>query len=180
MWQYIVYICITLYIYIYIYIYLFSLPLKCFEHQSVQFSHSVMSDSATPWTAARQASLSITSSQSLLKLMSIQPWLMPSDHLILFIPFSSCLQSFFCSGVKSLLMIVKEESEKVGLKLNIQKTKIVASGPITSWQIDGEQWKQWLTLFFWTPNSRQVVIAAMKLKDAYSLEGKLWPTQIAY
>ena len=74
--------------------------------------------------------------------------------------------------LKSLLMKVKEESEKVGLKLNIQKTKIMASGPITSWQI-GNQWKQWLTLFFWAPNSLQMVIAAMKLKDADSLEGKL-------
>ena len=67
-------------------------------------------------------------------------------------------------------MKVKEESEKVGLKLNIQKSKIMASGPITSWQIDG---KQWLTLFSWAPKSLQMVIAAMKLKDAYSLEGKL-------
>ena len=67
--------------------------------------------------------------------------------------------------LKSLLMKVKEESEKVGLKLNIQKTKIKASGPITSWQIDGKQWKQWLTLFFWAPKSLQMVIAAMKLKD---------------
>ena len=76
--------------------------------------------------------------------------------------------------LKNLLKKVKEESEKVGLKLNIQKTKIIASGPITSWQIDGETVdKQWLTLFFWTPNSPQMVIAAMKLKDAYSLEGKL-------
>ena len=72
--------------------------------------------------------------------------------------------------LKSLLMKVKEESEKVVLKLNIQKTKIMASGPITSWQIDGEQWKQWLTLFFGAPKSLQMVIAAMKLKDAYSLE----------
>ena len=70
----------------------------------------------------------------------------------------------------SLLMKVKEESEKVGLKLNIQKTMIMASGPITSWQIDG---KQWLTLFFWAPKSLQMVIAAMKLKDGYSLEEKL-------
>ena len=75
--------------------------------------------------------------------------------------------------LKSLLMKVKEESEKVGLKLNIQKTKIMASGPITSWEIDGKQWKQWLTFFFWAPKSLQMVIAAMKLKDAYSLEGKL-------
>ena len=75
--------------------------------------------------------------------------------------------------LKSLLMKVKEESEKVGLKLNIQKTKIMASGPITSWEIDGKQWKQWLTLFFWAPKSLQMVIAAMKLKDAYCLEEKL-------
>ena len=66
--------------------------------------------------------------------------------------------------LKSLLMKVKEESEKVGLKLNIQKMKIMASGPITSWEIDGKQWEQWLTLFFWAPKSLQMVIAAMKLK----------------
>ena len=70
-------------------------------------------------------------------------------------------------------MKVKVESEKVGLKLNIQKTKIMASGPITSWEVDGKQWKQWQTLFFWAPKSLQMVIAAMKLKDAYPLEGKL-------
>ena len=75
--------------------------------------------------------------------------------------------------LKSFLMKVKEESEKVGLKLNMQKAKIMASGPITSWEIDGKQWKQWLTLFFWTPKSLQMVIAAMKLKDAHSLEAKL-------
>ena len=74
--------------------------------------------------------------------------------------------------LKSLLMKVKEDSEKVGLKLNIQKTKIMASGPITSWEIDGET-GNWLTLFFWAPKSLQMVIAAMKLKDTYSLEGKL-------
>ena len=78
--------------------------------------------------------------------------------------------------LESLLMKVKEEREKVGLKLNIQKTKIMASGPITSWEIDGKQWKQYQTLFFWAPKSLQMVIAAMKLKDAYSLEGKLWST----
>ena len=72
--------------------------------------------------------------------------------------------------LKSLLLNVKEESEKVGLKLNIQKSKIMASGPITSWQIDG---KQWLTVFFWAPKSLQMVTAAKKLKDAYPLEGKL-------
>ena len=75
--------------------------------------------------------------------------------------------------LKSLLMKVKEESEKVGLKLNIQKTKIMASGPITSWQIDEGKWEQWVTLFFWAPKSPQMVITAMKLKDACSLEGKL-------
>ena len=75
--------------------------------------------------------------------------------------------------LKSVLMKVKVESENVGLKVNIQKTKIMASGPITSWGIDGEQWKQWLTLFFWAPKSLQMVIEAMKLKDTYSLEGKL-------
>ena len=73
------------------------------------------------------------------------------------------------------LLKVKEESEKVGLKLNIQKTKIMASGPITSWQI-GKQWKQWKALFWGAPKSLQMVIAAMKFKDVYSLEGKLWPT----
>ena len=78
--------------------------------------------------------------------------------------------------LKSLLMKVKEESEKVGLKLNIQKTKITASGPITSWEIDEKQWKQCQTLFFWTPKSLQMVTAAMKLKDAYSLEGNVRPT----
>ena len=75
--------------------------------------------------------------------------------------------------LKSLLMKVKEENGKVGLKLNIQKTKIMASSPITSWQIDGEQWKQWLILFWGAPNSLQMVTAAMKLKDTFSLEGKL-------
>ena len=75
--------------------------------------------------------------------------------------------------LKSLLMIVKEESEKSGLKLNIQKIKIMASGPITSWQIMGRQWKQWLTLFSWAPKSLQMVTAAMKFKDACSLEEKL-------
>ena len=75
--------------------------------------------------------------------------------------------------LKSLLMKVKEESEKVGLKLNIQKTKIMASDSITSWQMMGKQWKRCQTLFFWAPKSLQMVIAGMNLKDAYSLEGKL-------
>ena len=70
-------------------------------------------------------------------------------------------------------MKVKEESEKVGLKLNIQKTKIMASGPITSWNIDGETVETVSDFILWTPKSLQMVTAAMKLKDAYSLEGKL-------
>ena len=82
--------------------------------------------------------------------------------------------------LKNLLMKVKEESEKVGLKLNIQKMKIMASGPITSGQIDGETVEPVSDFIFWAPKSLQMVIAAMKLKDAYSLEGKLWPTYIAY
>ena len=75
--------------------------------------------------------------------------------------------------LKSLLMKVKEESEKVGLKLNIQKTKMMASGPITSWEIDGETVETVSDYFFGAPKSLQMVIAAMKLKDAYSLEEKL-------
>ena len=78
--------------------------------------------------------------------------------------------------LKSLLMKVKEESEKLGLKLNIQKMKIMASGLITSWEIDGETVEHSQTLFSGAPKSLQVVIAAMRLKDAYSLEGNLCPT----
>ena len=78
--------------------------------------------------------------------------------------------------LKSLLMKVKEESEKVGLKLNIHKTKTMASGPMTSWQIDRETMETVINYFFWTPKSLQMVTAGMKLKDAYSLEGKLLPT----
>ena len=81
--------------------------------------------------------------------------------------------------LKSLLMKMKEESEKVGLKLNIQKTKIIAYGPITSWQIDGERVETVATVadfIFLDSKSLQIVIAAMKLKDACTLEGKLWPT----
>ena len=78
--------------------------------------------------------------------------------------------------LKSLLMKVKEESEKAGLKFNIQKTKFMASGPITSWQIDGEAVETVSDFIFLGSKSLQMVTAAMKLKDAYSLEGKLWPT----
>ena len=78
--------------------------------------------------------------------------------------------------LKSLLMKVKEESTKVGLKLNIQKTKIMASGPITSWQIDGESVDTVADFIFWAPKSLQMVTAAVKWKDTYSSEGKLWLT----
>ena len=78
--------------------------------------------------------------------------------------------------MKTLLMKVKEESEKVGLKLNIQKTKIMASGPITSWQIYGETVQTVADFIFGAPKSLQMVIAAMELKDSYSLKGNLWPT----
>ena len=78
--------------------------------------------------------------------------------------------------LKSLLMKVEEESEKVGLNLCIQKTKIMASSPITSWEIDGETVETVSDFLFWAPKSLQMVSAAMKIKDAYSLEGKLWPT----
>ena len=78
--------------------------------------------------------------------------------------------------LKSLLMRMKEESDKAGLKLNIQKTKIMASGPITSWQIDDKTEETVSDFIFWAPKSLQMVTAAMKWKDAYSLEGKLWPT----
>ena len=74
------------------------------------------------------------------------------------------------------MMKVKEDSEKVGLKLNIQKTKIMASGLITSWEIDGETVETVSDFIFWAPKSLRMVIAAMKLKDTSSLEGKLWPT----
>ena len=77
---------------------------------------------------------------------------------------------------KSLLMKVKEENENVGLKLNIQKTNIMASSPINSWEIDGETVETVSDFIFWAPKSLQMVIVAMKLKDGYSLEGKLWPT----
>ena len=75
--------------------------------------------------------------------------------------------------LKSLLMKVKEENEKVGLQLNIQKTKVMHPVPLVHGKKKGNQWKQWLILFFWARKSLQVVIASMKLKDAYSLEGKL-------
>ena len=78
--------------------------------------------------------------------------------------------------LKNLLMKVKEESEEVGLKLNIQKTKIMASNPMISWQIDGETMETVTDLIFWSPKSLQMVTEAMKLKDTCSLEEKLWPT----
>ena len=77
-------------------------------------------------------------------------------------------------------MKLKKKSEKAGLKLNIQNTKIMVAGPITSWQRDGKQWKHWRTLFSWAPKSLQMVTVAMKIKDAWFLEEKLLPTQKAY
>ena len=82
--------------------------------------------------------------------------------------------------LKRLLMKVKQESEKAGLKLNIQKTKIIASSPITSWQIDGETMKTVTNFIFLGPKSLQMVTAAMKLKDACSFEEKLWQTKTAF
>ena len=78
--------------------------------------------------------------------------------------------------LKSLFMNVKEKSENVGLKLNIRETKIMASSPITSWKIDGETMEKVTDFIFWAPKSLSIVTAAMKLKDACSLEEKLWPT----
>ena len=78
--------------------------------------------------------------------------------------------------LKTPLMKMKEESEKAGLKLDIKKTKLMVSSPITSGQIDGEKWKQWQIFFSWAPKSLQMVTAAMKLKDACSFEGNLWQT----
>ena len=78
--------------------------------------------------------------------------------------------------LKNLLRKVKEESVKAGLKFNIQKSKVMVSSPIASWQIDGEKWKQWQIFFSWAPESLWMVTAAMKLKDACSFEGKLWQT----
>ena len=105
-------------------------------------------------------------------------WINQQYQLILMVlTFFSQIGIYTCYFVDyylfSLLMKVKEKSEKAGLKLSIQKTKIVASRPITSWQIDGKQWKQWQTLFSWAPESLQMVAAAMKLKDACSLDSIL-------
>ena len=98
-------------------------------------------------------------------------------RLLIFLPailIPACAESE--EELKRLLMKVKEESEKVGLKLNIQKTKIMASGPITSWERDGETVETVSDFILGAQNSLQMVIAVMKLKDAYSLEGKLWAT----
>ena len=97
-------------------------------------------------------------------------------YIFLWSDFFKWFFKYLVKELKSLLLKVKEESEKVGLKLNIQKTKIMASGPITSWEIDGETVETVPDFIFWAPKSLQMVTAAMKLKDACSLEGKLWPT----
>ena len=104
-----------------------------------------------------------------------------TEHLLMYLQaplWLTCSCSFpFCLGTfKSLLMKVKEESEKVGLKLTIQKMKIKESGPITSWEIDGETVETMRDFIFWAPKSLQMVTATMKLKDTCSLEEKLWPT----
>ena len=99
-----------------------------------------------------------------------------TQHLSLSNYLFSCLVSCLAESegeLESHLMKVEEESEKVGLKLNIQKTKIMASGTITSWEIDGETVETVTDFIFWAPKSLQIVTAAMKVKDAYSLEGKL-------
>ena len=84
------------------------------------------------------------------------------------------ISNLMAGELKSLLMKMKEESVKAGLKLKVQKTKVMESSPITSWQIDGETIKEWQTLFSWAPKSLRTMAAAMKLKDAYFLEEKLW------
>ena len=128
---------------------------------------------ATQWTATSQASLSFTISQSLLKLMSIES-VMSSNCLVLYHPLlllssifpsirSFLMSHLFTDQLKSLVMKVKEESEKVGLKLNIQKTKILASSPITSWQIVGETMETVTDFISWAPKSLQMVTAAVKL-----------------
>ena len=152
---------------------------------SVQFSHSVMSNSSRPHEshAARQVSLSITNSRSSPKLMCIES-VMPSSHLILCcllfllptVPPSiryaddTTLMAESEEELKSLLMKVKEESETVGLKLNIQKTKIMASGPTTSWEIDGETVSDFI---FLGSKITAVGDCSHKLKDTCSLEEKL-------
>ena len=119
---------------------------------------------AIPWTVAYQALLPMEFSRQEYwsGLPLICRWHNPSSRK--------------WRGLKSFLINVKEESEKAGLKLNIQKTKIMAASPITSWQKMGKQWKQWQTLFSWAPKSLQRGTAAMKLKDACSLEENLWQT----
>ena len=99
-----------------------------------------------------------------------------TNGILLFFVISNLTYGRKWRGTKEPLDGVKEESEKVGLKLNIQKTKIMASGPITSWQIDGETVEAVADFIFLAPKSLKMVIVAMKLKDACSLEGKLWPT----
>ena len=140
-----------------------------YQFSLVQFSHSVVSDSLwPPWIAACQASLSITNSRNLLKLMPIES-VMPSSHLIL------CRPLLLLPPIPPSIRVFSNftsESEKVGLKLNIQKSKIMASGPITSWQIDGETVEIVTDFIFGAPKSLQMVTAAMKLKDAHSLGRK--------
>ena len=109
------------------------------------------------------------------QLDKVQAWIKIAGKNIKKLRYADTTLMVESEELKSLLMKVKEESEKTGLKLNIQKTKIMASGPISSWQIDGETVETGSDFIFWAPKSLQMVTGAMKLKDAYSLEGKLWP-----
>ena len=145
---------------------------------------------AIPWIAACQASLSITISRTSLvnfcaEYIMRNAGLEEAQAVIKIVGRNinnlryaddTTLMAESEEELKSLLIKVKEESEKFGLNLNIQKTKIMAPGPITSWEIDGETVETVSDFIFWAPKSLQMVTAAMKLKDAYSLEGKLWAT----
>ena len=155
------------------------------SESEVKLSCSVVSDSVTPWMVAYQALpyMGFSRQEYWHGLPLPSPGDLPKTGIK---PGSPALQTHALPSeppgkpladtkeeLKSLLMKQKEESEKVGLKLNIQKMKIMASGPITSWQIDGETVETVSDFIFGAPKSLQMVIAAMKLKDAFSLEGKL-------
>ena len=155
------------------------------SESEVKLSCSVVSDSVTPWMVAYQALpyMGFSRQEYWHGLPLPSPGDLPKPGIK---PGSPALQTHALPSeppgkpladtkeeLKSLLMKQKEESEKVGLKLNIQKTKIMASGPITSWQIDRETVETVSDFIFGAPKSLQMVIAAMKLKDAFSLEGKL-------
>ena len=158
---------------------------------SVQFNHSVVSDSlqshesqhARPPCPSPSPGLHLlTSTQSTSwemlgwKKHKLESRLLEEISITSRYADDTTLMAESEEELKRLLMKVKEESKKFGLKLNIQKTKIMTSGPITSWEIDGETVETVSDFIFWAPESLQMVTAAMELKDAYSLEGKLWAT----